>query len=436
MAKRRIFLVIATLTLIAIVPLAARSSASSASVQQDPCEGLEQVKESKTTLCTHGGDPRVEEGLGAMRPRSPAAATGAPCPDGGVSGKRVEVIYAVPQDQTNNYASSLASVHTAVDDADAFLDQSTPSIGGQHYRWLCENGTDVTVRNVTLIPVGADNQFTYGDMVFSLQNQVAQGLGTTDFLSSDRIYLVFVDQISAFYAFGGQGDIRNDDTPSPTTNLNQTGPHYSLINGFSGFIAEHEMGHNIGAVQLSAPHTSGAWHCFEENDVMCYSDGGPYFTGGGGLVFNCPTLPGTQFDCGQDDYYNGQAAAGTYLGTHWDTSDSAFLTPFEATAKLDHFKCYRAKESGTKFEPREVTLTDQFGTERVKVIRPVAFCTPVDKDGSGINDQTDHLTCYRVRTVEGATVRRQVEATDQFGTHTLQLRRTRTLCLPSTKSVL
>ncbi len=185
----------------------------------------------------------------------------------------------------------------------------------------------MTVRNVTLIPVGSDGQFTFSDMIFSLQNQVAQGLGSTDFLSANRVYLVFVDQISGgVYPYGGQGGIWNDDSPNPSTNLHQTGPAYSLVNGFSGFVAEHELGHNIGAVQLSAPHSSGAWHCFEENDVMCYADGGPYFAGGGTLVFNCPALPATHFDCGQDDYYNLQPAAGTYLASHWNVSKSAFLT--------------------------------------------------------------------------------------------------------------
>jgi hypothetical protein len=306
-------------------------SAIAARSQQDPCEGLEVVEESETLLCTHGGDPPeafdIQPEPGSARRQ--AAAPAAPCPDGGVSGKRVEVIYAVPQDRPSNYAASLPSVRTAVDEADSFLDQSTPGVVGQHYRWLCENGSDITVRNVTLISVGGDASFTYDDMVMSLQNQVGLGLGPTNFVSVDRAYLVFVDQISDVYPFGGQGNIFHDDSPDPTTNRHQSGPHYSLVNGFSGFVAEHELGHNIGAVQLSAPQSSGAWHCFEENDAMCYSDGGPYFTGGGSLVFNCPTLPSTYFDCNQDDYYNLEPGAGTYLALNWNVSNSAFLTPAE-----------------------------------------------------------------------------------------------------------
>jgi uncharacterized repeat protein (TIGR01451 family) len=106
---------------------------------------------------------------------------------------------------------------------------------------------------------------------------------------------------------------------------------------------------------------------------------------------------------------------------------------------LDHFKCYKTKQVGTKFDPRQVVLTDQFNTERVNVVRPQVFCAPVDKDGSGINDPAAHLACYKIRDVRGDEFpkfeRQRLEAADQFGTHTLLLKKTRTLCLPSSKTV-
>jgi hypothetical protein len=107
---------------------------------------------------------------------------------------------------------------------------------------------------------------------------------------------------------------------------------------------------------------------------------------------------------------------------------------------LDHFKCYKTKQLGTRFDPRRVILTDQFSKERVNVVRPEAFCTPVDKDGSGISDPTAHLTCYKIRDVRGDEFpkfrKRPVEVGDQFGTHSLLVKKTRTLCLPSSKTVL
>jgi hypothetical protein len=107
---------------------------------------------------------------------------------------------------------------------------------------------------------------------------------------------------------------------------------------------------------------------------------------------------------------------------------------------LDHFKCYKTKQIGTRFDPRQVVLADQFNTERVNVVRPEAFCTPVDKDGSGIDDPTAHLACYKIRDVRGDEFpkfrKRPVEVGDQFGTHSLLLKKTRALCLPSSKTVL
>ena len=105
---------------------------------------------------------------------------------------------------------------------------------------------------------------------------------------------------------------------------------------------------------------------------------------------------------------------------------------------LDHFKCYKTKQRGTKFDPRQVVLADQFNTQRVNVVRPETFCNPVDKDGEGISDPTAHLTCYKIRDVRGDEFpkfrKRRVEVSDQFGTHTLLLKKIRTLCLPSSKS--
>ena len=114
--------------------------------------------------------------------------------------------------------------------------------------------------------------------------------------------------------------------------------------------------------------------------------------------------------------------------------------PGPPPTSLDHFKCYKTKQVGARFDPRQVVLADQFNTERVNVVRPEAFCAPVDKDGSGINDPSAHLACYKIRDVRGDEFpkfeRRRIEATDQFWTHTLLLKKTRTLCVPSSKTVL
>jgi Divergent InlB B-repeat domain len=297
---------------------------------QGPCDKLKPVASSHVPLCTHGPD-RLQDvkGPGGGSPPPATAAPGGLCSDGGVSGRRIEVLYGVPQDRTNRFSSVLATMQSVLAQADANLDGSDADTS-QHYRFLCQNGVDVTIRNVTLVPVGTDASFTYDDYVRSLQNQVSLGLGPVDYSNASRIYTTFVDQVTDVYPYGGQGSVYNDDRPDSSLNLNNTssGAKYSMTAYFDAHVVGHEIGHNIGAVQLSAPHSSGAFHCHDENDLMCYSDGGSYFTGGGQLTFPCGSASDNLMDCGHDDYYSAATpSAGNYLATHWNTAGSSFLTP-------------------------------------------------------------------------------------------------------------
>jgi hypothetical protein len=88
-------------------------------------------------------------------------------------------------------------------------------------------------------------------------------------------------------------------------------------------VAAQELMHNLGGVQLTAPHTSGGYHCIDEYDVMCYSDTPRHPT----MTYPCDTvgLDRTRFDCGDDDYYNTNPGANTYLATHWNPANNQFL---------------------------------------------------------------------------------------------------------------
>jgi hypothetical protein len=97
----------------------------------------------------------------------------------------------------------------------------------------------------------------------------------------------------------------------------------------------HEITHNLGGVQWSAPHSTEPvglqdpryGHCWQGADVMCYlEDGGAAHA----MVNDCPRIGGAipqVYDCGHDDYFNPAPAAGSYLATHWNVYDNAFLAP-------------------------------------------------------------------------------------------------------------
>ncbi len=116
-----------------------------------------------------------------------------------------------------------------------------------------------------------------------------------------------------------------DDAAAPTTTRRGWWPE--------GFL--HEITHMLGAVQWGAPHSTQPpggnaaqyGHCWQGADVMCYTeDAGAAHP----MQMDCAAIAGTitqTFDCGRDDYFNPAPAAGSYLATHWNTYDSAFLAP-------------------------------------------------------------------------------------------------------------
>ena len=325
---------------------AADASAAQTAAQTAPdlsrlCDRLK-LTLARTRLCSHGPDP-VEAFGGAARlkqtsaaaeesvPAAPASELTALCTAGGVSGKRIEVIYGVPQDRINRYAAMLAPLRDMMRQVNNNL-EAADAATSQNYRFLCTNGVDVTVRNVTLLPIGADATFDFNDYVWSLQNQIARGLGPVDFIANNRLYITYIDQIQDVYPYGGQGELSIDDQPNPALNANNDArPRYSMSAYLDMPLIAHEIGHNIGAVQYSAPHSTRAGHCYDEADLMCYNDGGPHFAAGGTLTFTCPGVDWA-IDCRDEDYYYpGTPPASNYLATHWNTANSGFLSPIASS---------------------------------------------------------------------------------------------------------
>lgn len=326
--RRSLALVLA----LGLLPLAAGTAGGA----PDPCgKGLRvSAHADDRAVCTHGADV-----LGLPLPTDNPSAPPAPCAGDGVSGNRIQVMYGWPSDRPHDYANKLATIRTAVDNADWYFETSD-SGSTQHLRWLCSGGS-VRIDDVQLLPVGSDGEFTFSDLVSSLAPRAKGKKTGVTWKDTNRVYVVFVDGLdSSSYPYCGQGRIENDDSPG-ASNRNNTGPSYSLIACWNGTTALHEIGHNLGAVQLSAAHSSGAYHCYDESDVMCYDDGGSWFVGpdgqdgtaddgqletacAPGLLAADPTED-RQFDCNEDDYYDPSPAAGSYLDTHWNVARSAFV---------------------------------------------------------------------------------------------------------------
>ena len=75
-------------------------------------------------LCTHGPDPARAAGA-LVSTRDVATVPPAPCPEGGTSGARVQVLYAVPDGAASGHSTMVKTVRKKVAYADYYLNKSS-----------------------------------------------------------------------------------------------------------------------------------------------------------------------------------------------------------------------------------------------------------------------------------------------------------------------
>ncbi len=104
----------------------------------------------------------------------------------------------------------------------------------------------------------------------------------------------------------------------------------------------------------------------------------------------------------------------------------------------DHFQCYDLKRR-SRLHPRpRVSLNDQFGfRDDIRVGKWAEFyCTPVDKNGEGINNLDNTMACYEIEETKRGTERRknqEILIENQFGKQSFELEDPEILCVPSTQ---
>ncbi|WFB10664.1 RICIN domain-containing protein [Streptomyces sp. LX-29] len=267
-----------------------------------------------------GGVPALDARTGeADRPASAAsgptagdpkagADTKVVCEGDGSSGNRVQVLY-VHAPGNDRYAQYVASFKKWAAEADVIYDASAKETGGaRHIRYVTESDCTASVLNVE---VSADALREFGST-----NNV---LASKGFNRRDRKYMMFVDA----KVYCGIGTFNGDERPG-AENLSNFGPSYGRTDAgcWGGSTPAHELGHNLGAVNNSAPNTSQGGHCVDEWDIMCYSDSPNYPQ----MRTVCPERTSDErLDCNHDDYYNTAPKRGSYLDTHWNIANNRFL---------------------------------------------------------------------------------------------------------------
>lgn len=287
--------------------------------EDNPCgPGLTQLPQSRR--CTHGPDDLPSAGSTAPgtgriatadSQRNPANAA---CDGDGTSGFRVQVLYLRSSSGTDHYDEELGNIRDWAEGASTILRNSSLAAAGQEmgFTYVMTPDCEIDVQNVVLSPAAIRS---FDATIVTLDQQGYDQI--------DRIYLLFADTNTA--GICGIGTMWWDDSALPS-NDNNRGPSYARADRecWSAHTAAHELMHNLGGVQRTAPNTTGYGHCIDEYDVMCYPDDARARP----LRYDCKPQSTYEYlyDCHNDDYFNPSPAPSTYLASHWNTANNWFLT--------------------------------------------------------------------------------------------------------------
>ncbi|GAB3673261.1 hypothetical protein [Angustibacter aerolatus] len=263
------------------------------------------------------------------------------CSGTGTDGKRVQVLYAYESGQPNNfsfYEQALQSYVADVDDTFALSAKvgNTTDLS-RRVRWVHDAACVPVIRALRLPAGTLTGQLEDAGLDAIIDAAKAAGIETTD-----RKLLTFADAdelcgIGQVYP-DDHADQGNANNVAPTMSTRIDLSCWSMPRAADGSTVgpstpAHELMHNLGAVQLSAPHSTTEGHCTDEYDVMCYVDGGLNPRTGNtattttvckGTAAN-PRADDALFDCRHDDYFNLFPGSNSYLARYWNTADSGYL---------------------------------------------------------------------------------------------------------------
>ena len=209
------------------------------------------------------------------------------------------VLYA--QVAIDHYAVFKTRIQSAIRRMNHVLNEEALASGGRtaDFKVLCDGTGQIQVDRFTAI--GTEFQ------------TIVQSARLAGFTNPNADYTIFYDGPHPLYC--GVGSFSSDERLI-AGNANNAGGGYAITyNGcWDGRTPMHENGHNQGAVQYSAPNSTGSGaHCNDQIDVMCYSDGGDRDVGD---FTACSDR--IHYDCNNDTYFDAGPEAGEWLSSHWN----------------------------------------------------------------------------------------------------------------------
>jgi len=305
----------------------------------------------------------------------------------GAGKPHIELYYAHFKGAADNFSTMASDIQQQFISVDQdYMNYDTQSYFGMglHLPVLCDSSNMPLVRDIALsTPIGTSD---FSSIVSDMQGQgkCQAGSGTGCTASAPVHYWVYTDgNPDAALGYAGQSTVSDDDSASAANIINST-DQYSINYGYclntpagtsacdspidtqgpgnGPQIFAHENGHAMGAVQLSAPDSTNAWHCTDGTDVMCYNDGGSKASAYTNTTCSDAANGTAIFDCNFNDYFNPAPAAGSYLAGHWDIAAS-----YDAWVQL---------------QPAPSSVTLQPSATHVSTGQPVTLTATVSPTGS------------------------------------------------------
>lgn len=226
------------------------------------------------------------------------------------------LMYAVTDSDADRYEDVADAWRDALRVANSLYAYEAARLGYEFdFRVLCEQG-HIVVEHEVFDPSTGTN---------SLVNQ----LRDRGYEERHVRYWILWDDLSG----RSSGTLYRDDRLS-ADNMNRLATGYAFVLGFpDAFTLAHEIGHTLGAVQESSPHSTGRFgtgHCTDGQDIMCYDDRDEWdhqtpaglqalakeYATNPFLHAKCPDRK--HVDCGNDDYFHPNPGPENYLATHWN----------------------------------------------------------------------------------------------------------------------
>jgi hypothetical protein len=294
--------------------------------EDGPCQGVGyEFTAGGTVGCTHGPDPapagvdvRESPSLEELRASTDAAAP-LPCVGDGVSGPRVQALYAYESGGMNRFSSVEPLIQGWASEVGDIVRSS--AFGAREVRFVTDPGCRADVRAVAVSSAALGS---FDTMIDELESK--------GYSRTDRKYLVWAEAtmycgIAGMYPDNRSAGInRNNGNGFPAL--------FARVDSrcWAGTPPTHELIHTLGGVQGGSPNASAYGHCTDEYDVMCYADGA-------GTTLRYVCLPqdtyARRLDCNGDDYFNVSPTAGSWLSVHWNTANSAWLEGAAPAARPD-----------------------------------------------------------------------------------------------------